>query len=79
MNDKELLEMAAKAAGYELADKVDSQIPSGGVWIIDKNGKDAVWSPLLDDGDALRLAVKLFFRVYVEVVGRDAVTIVCSD
>ena len=53
MNDRELLELAAKAAGIELrkqfivADKVAKT----------KDG-DA-WGPLIDDGDALRLAVKL--------------------
>lgn len=51
MTDKELLELAAKAAGepyYEHA-------PEGGLYL--SNGAD--WNPLADDGDALRLAVKL--------------------
>lgn len=57
MNDRELLEMAAKAAGMQLvADH--AHIPSGGVWLVGKD-EDQVWSPLTDDGDALRLAVKL--------------------
>lgn len=61
MTDRELLEMAAKAAGYS------------GVWIkwpgarhpLDVelgffHGSDgSVWNPLTSDGDALRLAVKL--------------------
>lgn len=58
-NDRELLEAAAKAAGIKLADEIDSHIPSGGLWIVSKSGRDAVWDPLRDDGDALRLAVKL--------------------
>lgn len=45
MEDKELLELAAKAAGINM----DS-------W------EDCGWSPLSDDGDALRLAVKLGLR-----------------
>jgi len=52
MNNRELLEMAAKAAGY-----------TGLYWsmlrqcFFEKNG--IYWNPLEDDGDALRLAVKL--------------------
>jgi len=48
MNDKELLELAAKAAGVE-----DEMLLFG--W----------WNPLTDDGDALRLAVKLHLIVGV--------------
>lgn len=47
--DKELLELAAKAAGHQI-DPIDLRHePSE--WIC--------WNPLTDDGDALRLAVKL--------------------
>lgn len=59
MSDRSLLEDAAKAAGIQLADEIDSSIPSGGLWVVGKSGRDAVWDPLRDDGDALRLAVKL--------------------
>ncbi len=54
MTDKELLELAAKAAGIEL--KWMTQL-SNGV----KPDEDFIsnWHPLTDDGDALRLAVKL--------------------
>lgn len=45
MTDRELLELAAKAAGYER----NSAGPIG----------PCGWNPLEDDGDALRLAVKL--------------------
>ena len=57
MSDKELLELAAKAAGIELE------------WPQDYGGADhlsphdtstrQILNPLTDDGDALRLAVKL--------------------
>lgn len=63
MNDREMLEYAAKAAGKELADKIDSHIPSGGVWVKGKNGSEEVWNPRDDDGDAFRLAVKLELEV----------------
>lgn len=51
MTDRELLELAAKAAGIPLTDLN-----------IDIYGANA-WNPLTDDGDALRLAVKLEMRV----------------
>lgn len=46
MTDRELLEMAAKAAGIERLS-------------FDRVRRDWPWNPLDDDGDALRLAVKL--------------------
>lgn len=46
-NDKKLLELAAKAAGYWNINE------TCGPWVGDS------WDPLTDDGDALRLAVKL--------------------
>ena len=52
--DKELLEMAAKAAGYEL----------GFIDNCDDVHKSPDWNPLTDDCEALRLAVKR--RVFTE-------------
>lgn len=53
--DKELLELAAKAAGYNIKAHEDDTLYSdyrcSGYW--------GVFNPLTDDGDALRLAVKL--------------------
>ena len=58
MTDREMLEYAAKAAGIERgADRFD-----GGISITDITGRHRSlpkWNPLDDDGDALRLAVKL--------------------
>ena len=45
MTDRELLELAAKAAGLEV--------------VTPTMLKYGQWNPLTDDGDALRLAVKL--------------------
>jgi hypothetical protein len=50
MTDRELLELAAKAAEYNYA-------KHGGYIVVD--GIPGNWNPLTDDGDALRLAVKL--------------------
>jgi len=56
MNDKELLELAAKAAGYEEWDWLRGD---GLLNVYDADGRHGCWNPLTDDGDALRLAVKL--------------------
>jgi hypothetical protein len=53
--DRELLELAAKAAGLPWAQ-----------WVEDG---DASWNPLTDDGDALRLAVKLRLEVDIHHTG----------
>lgn len=54
--DRELLELAAKAAGHEFSRSSGEAISSDGrrAWI--KPG--IYWQPFDDDGDALRLAVK---------------------
>ena len=55
MTDRKMLELAAKAAGMDLA-------PTGYVW--DETIATMVeWNPIADDGDALRLAVKLHLAV----------------
>lgn len=56
MSDRELLEFAAKAAEYVLTD--GSQ---GYRTFRCKGGVE--WNPLTDDGDALRLAVKLCIEI----------------
>jgi len=52
--DRELLELAAKAAGV---DWFDEPAAVAGIGLHMKSGP--FWNPLTDDGDALRLAVKL--------------------
>lgn len=53
-SDRELIELAAKAAGYDVGE--NSHIPSGGMWVNDEIVGDWKWNPLGDDGDAMRLA-----------------------
>ena len=73
--DKELLEPAAKAAGlidYEYVEETDFTHasmqrrnmggPEDGFFELQADA----WSPLTDDGDALRLAVKLQLDFYVD-------------
>ena len=59
MNDRELLEMAARAAGIELVG--GSKTPM----VRDAGDLDYMreWRPLTDDGDALRLAVRLRLEI----------------
>jgi len=67
MNDRELLELAAKAAGFEWRYEDDGQMS---VFMYDRRW--IFWNPLTDDGDAFRLAVILrldltFYNGFQEV------------
>ena len=55
MTDRELLELAAKAAGI----KTSLHKETDSLWI----DGPRVWNPLTDDGDALLLAAKLGFII----------------
>ena len=55
MTDRELLELAAKASGELTASWYGNDAYFDGVL--------SRWNPLEDDGDALRLAVKLAFEL----------------
>ncbi len=63
--DKELLELAAKAAGLNVKmSEVDQDDNFSGLIIGRKGTKDkTLWNPLVSDGDALRLAVMLNLMV----------------
>ena len=63
MTDRELLEMSAEAAGFEWRWYV---APVGQLFQIKQRDIWVFWTPLTDDGDALRLAVKLDFRIDVD-------------
>lgn len=67
MNDKELLMMAAKAAGLNVkAISVNQDDIFDGLIVGKKDTKNKTrWNPLAADGDALHLAVKLRFEVCV--------------
>jgi hypothetical protein len=60
MTDRELLEKAAKAAGYTI---VMSVYQPGHLFLREGDHENRLWNPLTDDGDALRLAVKLGITV----------------
>jgi hypothetical protein len=68
MTDRELLELAAKAAGLGFTVPVFGVPPFMGLRLIG----GALWNPLTDDGDALRLAVRLRMTVKVTDYGAEA-------
>ncbi len=57
MDDVELLDLAAKAYASQDIKKLNF-----GVWF--NGARGTYWNPLIDDGDALRLAVKLNISVF---------------
>lgn len=68
--DRELLELAAKAAGFV---DIDFIAYDGYANVYDNAGRHAAWNPLEDDGDAFRLMCifdfrVFFFRKHVDVV-----------
>ena len=70
-SDRELLELAARAAGLLVCGWVDSSDDDDADFIclsvnIEPRTQCWDWNPLTDDGDALRLAVKLRMCVSVE-------------
>lgn len=66
INDRELLELAAKACGFEILSAFQAQRDKflnqehKGLYI--KNGSFK-WNPIKNDGDALRLAIDLSIQI----------------
>lgn len=84
MNDRELLELAAKAVGFGATDQrtgalrncwTESEYPRGSgnhgaLWnYVGYMDTAELWNPLSDDGDALRLAVKLHIDLHWSHLG----------
>lgn len=65
MTDRELLELAAKAAGYEWRWYFSQ---AGQLFQVKQHESWVLWSPLQDDGDALRLAVKLGMSAIIKTM-----------
>lgn len=68
MSDRELLELAAKAAGIvgKYGYAPDDYYYNGnveGICTELPDGRFYVWNPLSDDGDALRLAIRLGMKL----------------
>ncbi len=65
MIDRELLELAAKAASLNIkAQSVNADDRWIGLIVGEKHTREKkFWNPLTDDGDAFRLAVKLWLTI----------------
>lgn len=68
MTDRELLELAAKAAGIEYNNKRASH-PSPALYLGPSGGW---WNPLQDYGEALGLALKLRMSIVITATGPSA-------
>ena len=73
MTDRELLELAAKAAGYPPEWKGAIKIA------VDAPAYERKWNPLADDGDALRLAVKLRIKITGHAARGATRALVCAN
>ncbi len=60
--DLELLKVAAKAADYDQVRFGTDDI----FWVLGEENDWVVWNPIRDDGDALRLAVKLGITLHID-------------
>ena len=87
MTDREMLELAAKAYGFGDPEGnfiwTESEYPrgsktNGALWnYMGWCDTAQLWNPLTDDGDALRLAVKLHMQVSVTTESCRAETLPC--
>lgn len=75
--DRELLELAAKAAGISASwhdeSEADMRAADEGMFLNGARSPDnsKYWNPLTDDGDAFRLAVKLYLWEAVRLAHRE--------
>jgi len=68
---RQMLEAAARAAGHRIEGDADKLVvfpghKAGGLSIFNERGGSSLWNPLNDDGDALRLAVKLKITPHID-------------
>ncbi|WP_174936590.1 hypothetical protein [Burkholderia lata] len=92
MTDRELLELAAKAAGIDVVYRVTTRVGDGETQegfffrahgLIHSAGfvfgaEEKSWNPLADDGDALRLAVELKLEIFAGQGPDGDITTVCA-
>jgi hypothetical protein len=78
MTEREMLKFAAKAAGIELLWTFGG-IPVNTPTVFKGLSSDETWNPLIDDGDALRLMVKLGLGVSVPLGYKRTDVVAFSD
>jgi len=66
MSDRELLEMAAKAAAYPIHSDAWAVKMGGGKESLYMGNNGPKWNPLINDGDAFRLFIKLNLWIQFE-------------
>jgi len=71
MSEREMLELAARAAGIDAEFHPDTAYDTEGMWLKGTRTPDnsKYWNPLVSDGDALRLAVKLELHIFGSRIG----------
>jgi hypothetical protein len=69
VTDRELLELAAKAAGFEIV----VQRTTDRLWDVRDGKQMRGWNSIVDDGDALRLAVKLNLTIQYDTLPDGAI------
>jgi hypothetical protein len=68
MSDRELLEMAAKAAGVDVHESTDGTLQQRPIlavthYVMGQPYSEYEWNPMRDDAQAFRLAVKLGIQI----------------
>lgn len=73
MTDKELLELAAKAMGY----KISNRLTDGGLMVItNERPSPHKWNPLVNGNDTIKIINRFHMKVIVDELGY---TLVQSD
>ena len=71
MTDREMLELAAKAARYQVSGDGE-----GGFTVTSGRGACRYWMPIENDGDAMRLAVDLNMSIEIDSFNGDTIVMV---
>jgi hypothetical protein len=83
LSDRELLELAAKAVGYDTSHQRNGERLLNGInaLVAYKNGRlvATAWNPLEDDGNALKLAVDLSLQITIDADAESTKVADCGE
>jgi hypothetical protein len=83
MTDRELLELAAKAAGYKVDQRASFKTwrDSRRLALVEPKGGHTLWNAVEEDGDALRLAValRISLDMLTHIVDATTGTVMCHE